>query len=139
MWYAEIFKASVRYMEFQRGQLELIKGSQVYIEKWGKQDENIKQIKTELLDFLEKLLTKKRLTQFHFTLSKKNAYITNDELLNIVANTLKKEFIKRGFDITPLTIAEVEKIYNEKSDPSWFDSWKQELSIMTKMRSCLIR
>jgi hypothetical protein len=101
-------KLLLRYMEFQRGQLELLKDSKLNIERLEKQTADSKQIKSELLDFLDKLLTKKKITQFYFTLSKKNAYITNDELLNIVADTLKKEFIKRGYDITPLTLAEVE-------------------------------
>lgn len=123
----EYSKLLLRYMEYQQGQLELLKNSSLYIDKIKKEDANSKQIKSELLDFLNKLLTKEKLTQINFTLSKNNAYITNDELINIVADTLKKEFIKREYNITPLTTAEVEKIYNEKTDSGWFNSWKQEL------------
>jgi hypothetical protein len=120
-------KPLLRYMEFQRGQAILMKGSPFSTENWLKQNAESQQIKLELLNFLEKRLTRKRLTQFHFTLSKNNAYITNSQLINIIADTLTEEFIKRGYNITPLSIAEVEKIYNEKTDEEWFKKWKQEL------------
>jgi len=115
------------YMKFQSEQSAfVVKDSAVWI-KLQKKQLRQREIKAELVNFFEKLFTKGKLSTIHFKMSKDSAFITDRELIEIITDRLKEEFIKREYNITPLTIPEVEKIYNGKEDEDWFDGWKKDL------------
>ena len=110
----------MHYLKFKRGQctdLNIISGGNLSLD-----GENAK-MKSELVKFFEFVFSKGDLTSVQINKVTGSAQIKNDSLIKAFVELVKKEFIKRKYDITSLTIDEAERIYSDETDKKWFDEW----------------
>lgn len=116
----EYSKLLLHYLKFKRGQctdLNIISGGNLSLD-----GENAK-MKSELVKFFEFVFSKGDLTSVQINKVTGSAQIKNDSLIKAFVELVKKEFIKRKYDITSLTIDEAERIYSDETDKKWFDEW----------------
>lgn len=116
-------KLLLYYMQFKRGHFDSDKKK---IEYLPEPDYKEFERKTEMVNFLEHVLSKGKITSVQINKPIGPASIKDERLIDIVIESVKQEFVNRKYHITPLTIAEAEKIYNEQTDKKWFNGWIEQ-------------
>lgn len=122
----EYSKLLLNYLEFKRRQCtnqNIVSSSNLTLD--GESANSIK-MKSELVKFFEFVFSKGDLTSVQINKVTGSAQIKNDSLINALVELVKKEFIKRKYDITSLTIDEAERIYSDETDKKWFDEWMEQ-------------
>lgn len=119
----------IQYLEFQRGNIALLKNSSQKISDVQEAADRRQKLKGELVDVLSMILQNDSITSFQFNTAKRSATVTNQKLITRINRMIGKEFMANGFNVTSMTIEEAEKVYCENSDPEWFESWKQQLEL----------
>lgn len=121
----EYSKLLIRYMELKCGHLKFkdIKGK---LDKVVKEQIELLRLKKEMINFLAIAFSSGKLSSIQINKATGRAQIKDSQLIKGCVNVVTKEFIKREYNITNLTIPEAEKIFMENTDQEWFNSWMQE-------------
>jgi len=119
----------IRYLEFQRGNIDLLKDSSQKISEIQEATDKRRELKEELTNILSLIVQKHAITSCQFNTATVSGVVTEKKIIARLTSIIEKEFMANGFNVTSMTIEEAEKVYCENSDPEWFESWKQQLEL----------